>query len=286
MEALALAAQIAGNDRFQDLTRPTKSLAKNYHYRIWRPDGPVLLKIYGTPARERRESHAIEALQGIEGIPRKIEGDGFGDPPWALFDDPGRWNLASLPGSQDAARRGGAILRMVHDSDPSKLSNLAHGIDQEWVEVDFAATIRRLERYRRRVGMDPDLYAAIAAMPPPRASATTAAHTDPAPEQFAVAETGAVTLVNWEWATLAPPEWDLSKASWLLRTRAGAASAAALEEGYGLSLSPTQMNRWTVYHAAMLLVFEAEQQMSDTGAASYADVVNDIRRAVEASAQH
>lgn len=278
-----LVAEIAGNDRFQDLTRPTKSLAKNRHYRIWRAGGPVLLKVYGTPARERRESHALDAFAHLEGIPDKIDGDATGEFPWALFVDPGQWNLASLPGSGEAAHRAGRVLRGVHDSDPSRLSNLAHGIDEEWIKVDHASTMRRLERYRRRIGMDADLYAAVASMSPPKASPTAAAHTDPTPEHFVVNETGAVTLVDWEWATLAPPEWDLSKAVWLLSTRAGPRAAAALQEGYGRALDPIQMDRWTAYHAAMLLVFEAEQQMSDTGAASYAETVDEIRRVVEAS---
>jgi hypothetical protein len=283
MDARALVERIAGGDRYQDLTRPARSLARNYHYRIWRPDGPVLLKVYGTPARERRESHAIEALSGIDGIPSKIDGDASGELPWALFEDPGQWNLASLSGNFNAARRAGEILKAVHDSDPSKLSNLTAGIDAEWIKVDYASTMRRLERYRRRVGIDPDLYATIAAMPPPRASETTGVHTDPTPAHFAIAEDGGVTLVDWEWATLAPPEWDLSKASWLLRKRSGSAAAAALQEGYGRGLDPTQLDRWTVYHAAMLLVYEAEQQMSDTGIDSYSDTVDDLRRIAESA---
>ncbi|HZJ48375.1 MAG TPA: phosphotransferase [Acidimicrobiia bacterium] len=285
MDAQALVERIAAGNRYQDLTRPARSLTKNHHYRIWRPEGAVLLKVYRTAARERRESHAIEALRGIDGIPEKIDGDGSGELAWALFDDPGRWNLTSISGNLDAARRAGEILRSVHDSDPSKLSNLAHGIDAQWVKVDFASTMRRLERYRGRVGIDADLYAAAAALPPPRASETAAAHTDPTPEHFVVDESGAVTLMDWEWATLAPQEWDLSKASWLLGTRAGPAAVAALQEGYGRSLDPIQMDRWIVYHAAMLLVYEAEQQMSDTGAASYADTVSELRRAVEASSR-
>jgi hypothetical protein len=47
-------------------------------------------------------------------------------------------------------------------------------------------------------------------------------------------------------------------------------------------LNPAQMNRWIVYHAAMLLVYEAEQRMSDRGADSHADTVAQLRAAVEA----
>lgn len=281
MDAYALAERIAAGNRFQDLTRPTKSLAKNHHYRIWRGGTSVLLKVYGTLARERRESHAITALQGLGCVPVRLDGSGTEEPAWALFEDPGQWSLASLPGGTDAAKRAGVALRSVHESDPSALTNLTRGIDSEWIQVDFSSTMRRLARYRGRVGINADLYDAMVAVPPPKASEPRAAHTDPTPEHFLIGESGAVTLVDWEWATLAPPEWDLSKAAWLLRIRASSAAAAALQEGYGKILSRTQMSRWIVYHAAMLLIFEAEQRMSDLGADSYGDTVDEIARAVE-----
>lgn len=284
MDAHALAERIAAGNRFQDLTRPTKSLAKNHHYRIWRDGTSVLLKVYGTPARERRESHAIEALQDLGCIPVRIDGSGVEEPAWALFEDPGQWSLGSLPASSDAARKAGVVLRSVHESDPKTLTNLTRGIDAEWVKVDFASTMRRLARYRGRVGIDAELYEAMAATPPPDASEPRAAHTDPTPEHFILNESGAVTLVDWEWATLAPPEWDLTKAAWLLRIRAGTAAADALQEGYGQTLDSVEMSRWIVYHAAMLLIYEAEQRMSDAGADSHADTVNEILQVIEAAA--
>jgi len=280
MDAYALAERIAAGDRFQDLTRPTKSLAKNSRYRIWRDGTSVLLKVYGTPARERRESHAIAALHELDCIPVRLDGSGEEEPAWALFNDPGQWSLASLPGNSDAATRAGEVLRSVHESDPSALTNLTRGIDSEWVQVDFASTMRRLARYRGRVGIDADLYEAMVAVPPPKASEPRAAHTDPTPEHFVINESGEVTLMDWEWATLAPPEWDLSKAAWLLRIRAGSDAAAALQEGYGETLDPIEMSRWIVYHAAMLLIFEAEQRMSDAGADSYSDTVHEILRVI------
>lgn len=284
MDAHALAERIAAGNRFQDLTRPTKSLAKNHVYRIWRDGTSVLLKVYGTPARERRETHALDALSGLDCIPTRIEGNGTEEPAWALFEDPGHWNLGSLPSNSEPASKAGEVLRSVHESDPSALTNLTRGIDAEWVSVDFAATMRRLSRYRGRIGIDADLYAAMAAIPPPQASEPRAAHTDPTPEHFVLNDSGAVTLVDWEWATLAPPEWDLSKAAWLLRIRADSAASDALQEGYGQTLEPVEMSRWIVYHAAMSVMYEAEQRMSDAGADSFADTVNEILRVIERAA--
>ncbi len=284
MDAYALAERIAAGDRFQDLTRPTKSLARNHHFRIWRNGTSVLLKVYGTPARERRESHAIEAFHDLACIPVRIDGSGDEEPAWALFEDPGAWSLGSLPGNPDAARRAGAALRSVHESDPKALTNLTRGIDAEWVNVDFASAMRRLARYRGRVGIDAELHAAMVAVPPPKTSEPRACHTDPTPEHFVLDESGAVTLIDWEWATLAPPEWDLSKAAWLLRIRAGSAAADALQEGYGRTLDPVEMSRWIIYHAAMLLIYEAEQLSSDAGVHSYSDTVEEILRVIEGTA--
>lgn len=241
----------------------------------------MLLKVYGTPARERRESHALDALKGRPGIPVKLDGVGTEDESWALFEDPGQWSLASLPQNPEAARRAGAILQALHASEASNVTNLARGMDAEWVDVDHASTMRRLARYRRRVGIDAELFADVAAVPPPEASDPLPAHTDPTPDHFVVNDEGAITLIDWEWATLAPPEWDLSKAAWLLETQSGPAAGEALQQGYGRILSPIQMNRWIVYHAAMRLVYEAEQRMSDHGADAYAQTVTDLRRAAE-----
>lgn len=198
---------------------------------------------------------------------------------WALFKDPGQWSLGTLPENPDAARRAGALLESVHASDPSKLSNLSRGIDAEWVDVDHASTMRRLARYRRRVGIDAELHAKIAAVPPPEASDPLPAHTDPTPEHFVVDDDGDITLVDWEWATLAPPEWDLSKAVWLLGMQSGPNAAEALQQGYRGMLGQIQLNRWIVYHAAMHLVYEAEQHMSDHGVDAYADTVAELRKA-------
>ena len=93
IDAYALAERIAAGDHYQDLTRPTKPLATNHHFRIWRNEGSLLLKVYGPPARERRETHALLALGGRPGIPVKIDGAGTEEEAWALFENPGQWTL-------------------------------------------------------------------------------------------------------------------------------------------------------------------------------------------------
>jgi hypothetical protein len=79
---------------------------------------------------------------------------------------------------------------------------------------------------------------------------------------------------------LAPPEWDLSKASWLAGFRSGPAAAEAMQEGYGRHLDPEQLDRWIVYHAGMNLVWEAEQRVSGGPKELYQDMVAELQRAV------
>jgi Phosphotransferase enzyme family len=280
VESLALAELIAAGDRVQDLTRPTKALAQDALYRIWRNPEPVLLKVYGTAARARREAHALHALSGIDGVPQPLDGGMHDDMAWALFVDPGEWNLAQLPETRRNGTTAGKILRAVHESDPAALSNLSRGIDAEWIELDFQSTMRRLDRYRGRIGLDVDLYEAATRTKRPYASAPLGAHTDPSPMNFALNEDGDMTLTNWQWATLAPPEWDLTKAIWLASIHAGPSVAIGIQEGYGVMVDDEQLARWTVYHAAMRLVFEAEQRMFDSGPDSYEDTVGQLREAV------
>jgi hypothetical protein len=281
MESLVLAEEIAAGDRYQDLSRPSKALAQDHLYRIYRKPDPVLLKVYGTPARSRRETHALQALQGVKGVPVPVDAGVTGDLAWVVFADPGEWTLGQLPENSRLGLAAGKILRAVADSDPAAMSNLSRGIDGEWVALDFESTMRRLNRYRGRIGLDAELYEAARAVPTPYASEPRAAHTDPSPENFTVNEYGDVTLVNWQWATLAPPEWDLSKAVWLAKIHAGPMVASGVQEGYGVFVDDEQLARWTVYHTAMRLVYEAEQRMFDAGTDSYDDTVAELRRAVE-----
>jgi len=280
VNALELAERLGDGGRIEDLSGSSKGLGVNRVFRLWSDNGSRILKIYGTPARERRERHALEALEGLDGLPSILDRGSDGDLVWALFDDGGRWNLALLPENPGLARSAGAIMRAVHESAPNPMSNLARGIDQEWVAVDFVSTFRRLERFRRRVGIGADLLQAAREVRPPFASAPRAAHTDPKPANFLIDDDGNVTLINWEWATLAPPEWDLSKAAWQIGLRAGPAAAEALQEGYGKTLESVQLDRWIVYHAGMTLVFEAEQHVSTGSAESYSDLVEELQRAV------
>jgi Ser/Thr protein kinase RdoA (MazF antagonist) len=280
VDALALAEELAGGGRVQDLSGGSKALGINRSFRLYGEEGTKILKIYGTPARERREHHALGALRGIEGLPTILERGGSDDTVWAMFGDAGRWTLAALPENPGMARKAGEILRAVHDSAPNPVSNLARGIDQEWVTVDFNSTFRRLERYRGRVGLSAEVLEAAKRVRPPYASEPRAAHTDPKPSNFLVDDDGNVTLISWEWATLAPPEWDLSKATWLLGFRSGPAAADALQDGYGRHLDPEQLDRWIVYHAAMSLVWEAEQKVSGGPKEIYEDTVAELQRAV------
>jgi aminoglycoside phosphotransferase (APT) family kinase protein len=258
-----IAAQFAAGARIQELTStPERGVGANRVFRVWGETESRVLKVYGTPSRERRERRALEALRGLRGLPVVLDRGFEGDLYWALFADGGQWNLAALPENSGLATRAGAILRAVHEAETDTFSNLPRGIDQEWVSIDFVSTFRRIERYRGRLGLSLDLIEAARSVRPPFASAPRVAHTNPRPGNFLVDHEGAVTLVNWEWATLAAPEWDLSRALWLVGLRSGLSTARALAAGYGQDRDQAQLDRWTVYHAGMMLVYEAENRIN------------------------
>jgi aminoglycoside phosphotransferase (APT) family kinase protein len=280
MQPSALAERLARGNRVQSLTTGERPVNANHLFRIWTDHGTRILKVYGTPARERRERHALAALRGIAGIPVLLDQGVDGDVHWAVFEDAGRWNLGTLPENPAVAHTAGRILRRVHDVTPTPMSNLARGIDQEWVAMDFVSTFRRLERYRGRLGIGPDVLEGARTVRPPFASEPCSAHTDAAPGNFVVDDDGDVTLINWEWATLAPPEWDLSKAIWLIGLRSGPGAAVAFAEGYGHQFEPAQLERWTVYHAGMMLVYEAEARISGGRLDDLSYLVAELQRAI------
>ncbi len=282
MKALEVAQKLAKGGRVHELTGMGRGQSANRLYRIWPDEGTQIAKIYGTPARERRESHALDALSAVPGMPQIIDRGAEDDVHWALFKDAGRWNLGTLPENPGLARKAGEILRSVHESEAKSITNLSRGMDQEWIAVDFLSTMRRLERYRGRLDISGDLIADAREVRPPFASDPHSAHTNPAPDNFVVDDDGSVTLINWEWATIAPAEWDLSKGTWLLGLQAGPSAAAAFQEGYGRSLDQYQLDRWVVYHSAMTLVFRVERAM-DAAIGTHEIYLSEFRRSVAAA---
>lgn len=282
MKPIEVAQKLAGGGRVHELTGIERGQSANRIYRIWLGENTRIVKIYGTPARERREFHALEAIASLPGTPQLVDRGLEEDVHWAIFDDAGRWNLGTLPENPGLARKAGEILRSVHETASDKISNLSRGMDQEWIAVDFLSTLRRLERYRRRLEISGDLLNNAREVRPPFASDPRSAHTNPAPDNFVVDDSGNITLITWEWATVAPVEWDLSKASWLLGLHAGPLAAAAFQEGYGRVLDEYQLDRWVVYHAAMTLVFRIERAM-DSAIGTHDVYLSEFRRAVAAS---
>lgn len=279
MDIRQVTQRFAPTGRVQELTRIDRVLGANRIYRVWDETGSRILKLYGTPARERRERHALEAVAGIEGTPKMLDGGVEGDTAWIMFEDAGQWTIGSLPENTGTGRKVGEILARIHDVDSALVSNLARGIDQDWIIVDFASTFRRLERYRAKIGLSADLIERGRTVRPPYASQPRVAHTNTVPDNFLVDEGGRVTLINWEWATLAPIEWDVSKASWLIGVQSGPEAGAAVQKGYGKFLDPHQMDRWVVYHAAMMLVQEAENTMR-TDLSEFQWLTAELQRAV------
>lgn len=252
----------------------------NEVFRLLEESGETtVVKVYATPARERRERHALEALNGVAGVPQILERGATDGMAWIRTTDGGNWTLANLPPNLDLVRKAGALLRGVHDSG-APITNLDSGIDGEYVQTHFRSTLDRLERFRRRLGLPAEvLEAAKASDNHPVASAPKPSHTRALPKNFLVNDQGELMLIGWEWATLAPPEWDLSLATWQFSRTLGGEAATGLWEGYGAENSiGNRLEPWVAYHAAMQMLEAAEQRDGRLGDLNY--LVNDFTAAV------
>jgi aminoglycoside phosphotransferase (APT) family kinase protein len=253
------------------------SSGANKVFRIIDGDQSSIVKVYPVSSRERRERHALEALAVVPAVPRIVGHGTEGEMAWLRMGDAGHWSLASLPKNLEAVEASGAALRGVHSS-KAQITNLAAGIDSDYVLSHYRSTIERLGRYRRRFGMEQVVLDKALQLEPPLATAPAPSHTKPVLSKFVVDEDGSITIVDWEWATLAPPEWDLTLAVWRLAARIGEDAAAAFRSGYGAELPESRYRPWVAYHAAMMMLEAAEVREGRLGDLSY--LVDDLTEAV------
>lgn len=254
------------------------SAGANRTFRLREEHGETsVVKVYSTQTRERRERHALEALNGVSGVPRILSRGITDGTSWIQMTDGGNWDLASLPRNLGIIRSAGRVLRGVHESN-AKVTNLANSIDNEQLGAHFQNTIERLNRYRRRLGLPAEVLERAAEAGAPMASPAKPSHTRPFPNQFLVTEAGQVTLIDWEWATMAPPEWDVSLAAWQFSEQLGEEASAAFLEGYGAVVSNTRLRSWVAYHSAMLMLEAAENR--DGRLQDLAPMVNALTEAV------
>jgi len=239
-----------------------------------------IIKVYPVPSRAKREQHALEALVGIEGVPNFLDSGASDELAWIKLNDGGAWNLKSLPKNLDALEAAGRTLRAVHSANVD-ITNLNVGIDADYVLSHYRSTIERLGRFRRRFGMDQNVLDKALDIEPPLATAPVPAHTRPTPSKFVVDDSGKVMLVDWEWATLGPPEWDLTLAVWQFANILGEDAAAAFRRGYSAELPESRYRSWVAYHSAMMMLDAAEVRDGRLGDLSY--LVTDLTDAVMGS---
>lgn len=279
MDALSLVGTIAPRASVREVTTIGRG-QKNRVFRLLEEGGrATVVKVYATPGRERRERHALEAVAGIEGVPQLIDRGVTPDgTAWAQLTDGGGWSLKSLTKNHDVLARAGRVLRAVHETSTSNITNLEGGMDAEFIATHYGSTVERLGRFRRKLQIPPEVLEAASNAPPPVSSDPVTSHTHPTPDKFLVSEGGSVLLVDWEWATLAPPEWDVSLATWSIGKIHDEDAVDAFMEGYGGTLPRSRLDSWTGYHAAMSLLDAAESRDGRLG--DLAGTVNDLAHAV------
>jgi len=272
MEARELVTKLRPSAQVREL-----SSGANKVFRVIEGDQSTIVKVYPVSSRERRERHALEALAAVPAVPRILDHGTEGEMAWLQMNDAGHWNLANLPKNLDSVEAAGAALHEIHDS-KANITNLAAGIDSDYVLSHYRSTIERLGRYRRRFGMEQVVLDKALQLEPPLATAPAPSHTKPTLSKFIVSEDGAITIVDWEWATLAPPEWDLTLAVWRLAARIGEDASAAFRSGYGAELPESRYRPWVAYHSAMMMLEAAEVREGRLGDLSY--LVDDLTEAV------
>lgn len=275
MHAIEVARSLAHDQRVQTIGSSFNPL-----YRVWTQFGTKLVKVYSSPAAAEREQSTLASLHGLAGLPWIVESGREGDQHWHAFPDAGRWSLAALADKPSLSARAGEILAELH-SIGADLTPLHRAIDAAWIRTDFPVVFRRLQHYRGRLRLTPSLLDDAASLPPPFAGMPRLAHTDPRPEHFLVDDQGRVTLMHWEWSTLAPPEWDSTKTRWLLGLVAGPASQAAFDAGYGRDFDPIQAELWIAYHAGMMLLQAVEARDQQLRGTDF--LVKELTRAVAAA---
>lgn len=273
MTALNLIESLYPNARIREL-----SAGANQVFRVAEHDGVTsIIKVYPVASREKRERRALEALAGVEGVPEMQNHGVDGETAWLKMTDCGAWSLSTLPKNLNAIEAAGRTLRSVHGA-RAEITNLIVGIDHDYVMSHYRSTVQRLGRFRRRFEMDQRVLDAALELEPPLATDPVPAHTRPLPSKFIVDEDGKVSLVDWEWATLGPPEWDLTLAVWQLATTLGEDAAAAFRKGYGAELPESRYRSWVAYHASMMMLEAAEVRDGRLGDLSY--LVDDFTHAV------
>ncbi len=251
---------------------------QNHVFRVTESEtNTSIVKVYPVASREKRERHALEALSGIDGVPTILNHGIDGELAWLKLTDGGSWNLSSLPKNLDVVEAAGHTLRNVHSA-RAQITNLVVGIDSEYVKSHYRSTIERLGRYRRRFGMQQIVLDRALEIEPPLATDPVPSHTRPTPSKFVVDDKGAVTLVDWEWATLGPPEWDLTLAVWQFAVNHGEDAAAAFRKGYAAELPESRYRSWVAYHSAMMMLDAAEVREGRLGDLHY--LVGDLTEAV------
>jgi len=239
--------------------------------------GTCVVKVYPVASRASREQRTLGALAKVRGVPQVLDSGADADGTWVRLTDGGRWSLASLPKSAETLEAAGRVLRDVH-SCTEKITDLTVGIDAAYVHSHFSSTVRRLAPFRRRFGLEQDVLDRALDLEPPVATAPRPAHTRPMPAKFTVNDDGEVTLVDWEWATLGPPEWDFTLAVWRLASRLGEDSAAAFRRGYEAELGEGGYRSWVAYHAVSMMLDAAQTREGRLGDLSY--LVDDLTEAV------
>ena len=276
-----IAERIAAGDRFQDLTRPTKSLANESSLsHLARATAACSSRSTGRRHVSVAKPTRSPALERTAGHPRQARRSGDGGGVMGAVRGPGQWTLGSLPESPDAARRAGALLAELSTLRSRASSPTCHAVS---MPNGSTSTTLRPSDASPATAAGSESTPSCTPMSPRSRRLRPQIRCRRTPIRRRSTSSSMTTAPSRSWTGSGPRSLRRSgisrRPSGCSARSPGPAAAEALQQGYGRMLGQIQLNRWIVYHAAMHLVYEAEQRMSDHGADAYAATVAELRKA-------
>ena len=90
LDPQTLARRFTAGGTIQELTSPSSQVNANQVFRVWREPDSVVLKVYGSSSRQRRELHALNALADWGHTPEILDSGSTGGLNWIVFVDAGK----------------------------------------------------------------------------------------------------------------------------------------------------------------------------------------------------
>ncbi len=244
MDAIEVARELTGDGRPVPLAADERR-----YFRVWDSQSSRVIKIDRSHRSHDRELSVIDALDGVLGIPFVLDAGQVDDWYWISFADPGPWNLTSLRNSEVGAR----IARTLRQVQELPLDGFPQPVlTNALIQSEYTSALRQLRPLRGRLHIEKSLIDGLFGIPAPGGSSPRPAHLGAKTRQTFIDEGGNVTLMGWEDAGIAPPEWDLTQV--LMGLDETSRTGSTFSKDTRLNQGPIDLHRWIIFHSVRELL--------------------------------